>query len=162
MREQIELSAAGKQHAELLDKVLALWLDSHVLASKQSSNEKVNGDVQKANSLWHTLEYNLRDLFTYQNAQNAQTNKQDNSSIEMGHSLWLSAKQNDVNEKPFVGALPNTLTDKVLPLSQLVAAPKLALWQQCYLYIADLTTNSHQILDVLADILKASHRQRFC
>ena len=155
LREQIELSAVGKQHAELLDKVLALWLDSHVLASKQASSEKVNGEVQKANSLWQALEYNLRDVFTYQNAQNAQTNKQDNSSIETGHSLWLSAKQNDVNEKPFVGALPNTLTDKVLPLSQLIAAPTLALWQQCYLYIADLTTNSHQTLDVLADILKA-------
>ncbi|MGP5215052.1 AAA family ATPase [Psychrobacter celer] len=155
LREQIELSAVGKQHAELLDKVLALWLDSHVVASKQASNEKVNGEVQKANSLWQALEYNFRDVFTYQNAQNAQTNTQDNSSIEAGHSLWLSAKQNDVNEKPFVGALPNTLTDKVLPLSQLIAAPNLTLWQQCYLYIADLTTNSHQALDVLADILKA-------
>ncbi|MGP5542658.1 AAA family ATPase [Psychrobacter celer] len=154
LREQIELSAVGKQHAELLDKVLALWLDSHVLASKQSSNEKVNGDVQKANSLWQALEYNLRDLFTYQNAQNAQTNKQDNSSIETGHSLWLSAKKNNVNEKPFVGALPNTLTDQVFPLSQLIAAPNLALWQQCYLYTAELTTNN-QTVDALADILKA-------
>lgn len=155
LREQIELSAVGKQHAELLDKVLALWLDSHVLASKQASNEKVNGKVQKANSLWQALEYKLRDVFTYQNAQNAQINTQDNLSIETGHSLWLSAKQNNVKEKPFVGALPNTLTDKVLPLSQLIAAPNLALWQQCYLYIADLTTNSHQTFDVLADILKA-------
>ncbi|WP_299185640.1 AAA family ATPase [uncultured Psychrobacter sp.] len=154
LREQIELSAVGKQHAELLDKVLALWLDSHVLASKQSSNEKINGDVQKASSLWQVLEYNLRDLFTYQNAQNEQINKQDNSSIETGHSLWLSAKQNNVNEKPFVSALPDTLTDKVLPLSELVAAPKLALWQQCYLYIAELTTNN-QTVDALADILKA-------
>ncbi|WP_350583275.1 hypothetical protein, partial [Pseudomonas sp. HY2-MNA-CIBAN-0224] len=83
--------------------------------------------------LWQALEHDLTDLFTYQNAQNEQINKQDNFSIENGHSLWLSAKQSDVNAKPIVSELPDGLTDTILPLSQLITAPNLALWQQCYL-----------------------------
>ncbi|NRD69582.1 AAA family ATPase [Psychrobacter okhotskensis] len=154
LREQIELSAKGQQHAELLDSVMALWLDSHVLISKQSSNEKVNSDVEKENSLWQALEYDLTALFTYQTAQNEQINKQDNFSIENGHSLWLSAKQSDVNAKPIVSELPDGLTDTILPLSQLITAPNLALWQQCYLYVAQSEVTNNQTLDALADILK--------
>ncbi|WP_201565820.1 AAA family ATPase [Psychrobacter immobilis] len=154
LREQIELSTKGQQHAELLDSVMALWLDSHVLVSKQSSNEKVNSDVEKENSLWQALEYDLTALFTYQTAQNEQINKQDNFSIENGHSLWLSAKQSDVNAKPIVSELPDGLTDTILPLSQLITAPNLALWQQCYLYVAQSEVTNNQTLDALADILK--------
>ncbi|AMN48825.1 AAA family ATPase [Psychrobacter sp. P2G3] len=154
LREQIELSTKGQQHAELLDSVLALWLDSHVLVSKQSSNEKINSDVQKVNSLWQALEHNLTDLFTYQTAQNERSNREENSSIETGHSLWLSAKQSEIRDSSFVSPLPDSLVDKVLPLSQLIIAPNLALWQHCYLYIAKLETNNQQTLEALADILK--------
>ncbi|AMN66645.1 AAA family ATPase [Psychrobacter sp. P11G5] len=154
LREQIELSTKGQQHAELLDSVLALWLDSHVLVSKQSSNEKINGDVQKANSLWQALEHNLTDFFTYQTAQNEHSNREESSSIETGHSLWLSAKQSEIRDSSFVSPLPDSLVDKVLPLSQLIIAPNLALWQHCYLYIAKLETNNQQTLEALADILK--------
>lgn len=154
LREQIELSAKGQQHAELLDSVLALWLDSHVLVSKQSSNEKVNGDVEKANSLWQALEHDLTDLFTYQNAQNERSNREEKSSIETGHSLWLSAKQIEVRDNLFVSPLPDSLVDKVLPLSQLITAPNLALWQQCYLYVAQPETDNRQTLEALAEILK--------
>lgn len=154
LRKQIELSTKGQEHAELLDSVLALWLDSHVLVSSQSSNEKVNSDVQTANSLWQALEHDLTDLFTYQTAQNERSNREDNFPIETGHSLWLSAKQNDVNAKPVVGALPDSLPDTVLPLSELITAPKLALWQQCYLYSAEPETTHQQMLAALAEILK--------
>ncbi|WP_352286793.1 AAA family ATPase [Psychrobacter sp. GW64-MNA-CIBAN-0177] len=154
LREQIELSAKGQQHAELLDSVMALWLDSHVLISNQISSEKINDDSQTADSLWQALEHDLTDLFTYQNAQNEQINKQDNFSIENGHSLWLSAKQSDVNAKPIVSELPDGLTDTILPLSQLITAPNLALWQQCYLYVAQSEVTNNQTLDALADILK--------
>ncbi|MEN2752117.1 AAA family ATPase [Psychrobacter sp. FBL11] len=155
LREQIELSAKGQQHAELLDSVLALWLGSHVLVSKQSSTKKVNGDVEKANSLWQALEHDLADVFTYQAAQKEQINKQDNSSIENGHSLWLSVKQSEIRGNLFVSELPDSLTDTVLPLSQLITAPDLVLWQQCYLYIAEPEDTNKQTLAVLADILKA-------
>ena len=154
LREQIELSAKGQQHAELLDSVLALWLDSHVLVSSQLSDEKTNDDSQKINSLWQVLEHDLTDLFTYQTAQNERSNRQENSSIETGHSLWLSAKQSEIRDHLFVSELPDSLIDKVLPLSELITAPNLALWQQCYLYIAQSETNNQQTLGLLTDILK--------
>lgn len=156
LRDQIELSAKGQQHAELLDSVLALWLDSHVLVSNQTYQPSVDNardDSEKPHSLWQVLEHELKDLFVYQNAQ---TNTVDKSSIkiETGHSLWLSAKKNEVNTKPLISELPESLIDKVLPLSQLISAPNLALWQQCYLYIAQPETDNRQTLEALAEILK--------
>ena len=156
LRDQIELSAKGQQHAELLDSVLALWLDSHVLVSNQTYQPNVNNvsaDSEQTHSLWQALEHELKDLFVYQNAQ---TNTVEKSliKIETGHSLWLSAKKNEVNTKPLVSELPESLIDKILPLSQLISAPNLALWQQCYLYIAQPETDNRQTLEALAEILK--------
>lgn len=155
LREQIELSAKGQQHAELLDSVMALWLDSHVLVSNQTSSEKINDDSQTADSLWQALEHDLTDLFTYQTAQNEHGSTKEKLVAEKGHSLWLSAKQSEVRDNLFVGELLDSLTDTVLPLSQLITAPNLALWQQCYLYVAQSEVTNNQTLDALADILKA-------
>ena len=155
LREKIELSTKGQQHAELLDSVLALWLDSHVLVSSQLSDEKTNDDSQTANSLWQVLEHDLTDLFTYQTAQNEHSSTKEKSVAENGHSLWLSATKNELATKPLLSELPESLIDKVLPLSQLISAPNLALWQHCYLYIVQSEINHQQTLDTLADILKA-------
>lgn len=155
LREQIELSAKGQQYAELLDSVLALWLDSHVLISKQSSDKNINGNSQNADSLWQALEQDLTDLFTYQTTQNENDNSKNKSQLENGHSLWLLAKQNVKNSKLFIGDLSDNLTDKVLLLSELITAPNLALWQHCYLYIAPSKTNAQQTLEDLAVTLKA-------
>ncbi|MBA2056714.1 AAA family ATPase [Psychrobacter cryohalolentis] len=154
LREQIELSEKGKQHAQLLDSVLALWLDSHVLIDTASNQQHTRG-FQEAKSLWQALEYDLDSLFIYQMAQNQLITNEDKSTIGSGHSLWLSTKQNEANTKPFISKLPDTLSDKVLPLSELISAPNLALWQECYLYIAQPETNNKQTLEVLAEILKA-------
>jgi len=158
LREQIELSAKGQQHAELLDSVLALWLDSHVLISNQTmqlSIDNASDDSEKPHSLWQVLEHDLTALFIYQTAQNEDVNTEEKSPIENGHSLWLSAKQSEIKDHLFISELPDTLIDKILPLSQLITAPNLALWQQCYLYIAPSEINNQQTLDTLADILKA-------
>ena len=155
LRAQIELSAKGQQHAELLDSVLALWLDSHVLISKQSSDKNINGNSQKADSLWQALEQDLTAVFTYQTTQNENDNSKNKSQLENGHSLWLPAQTNDKGAKSFISALPNHLTDKVLSLSELITAPNLALWQHCYLYIAPSKTNAQQTLEDLAVTLKA-------
>ncbi|WP_296173218.1 AAA family ATPase [Psychrobacter sp. UBA2769] len=158
LREQIELSAKGQQHAELLDSVLALWLDSHVLVSNQTmqpSIDNASDDSEKPHSLWQALEHDLTDLFTYPTAQNAHSSTKEKSSIETGHSLWLSAKQSEIKDHLFISELPDTLIDKILPLSELITAPNLALWQQCYLYIVQSEINNQQTLDTLADILKA-------
>ena len=155
LREQIELSTKGQQHAELLDSVLALWLDSHVLVASQLNDEKINDDSQKSNSLWQALEQDLTAVFTYQTTQNENDNSKNKSRIENGHSLWLPAQTNDKGAKSFISALPNHLTDKVLSLSALITAPNLALWQHCYLYIAQSGINTQQILEDLAITLKA-------
>ncbi|CAM3541376.1 chromosome partition protein Smc [Psychrobacter glaciei] len=157
LREQIELSEKGHQHAALLDSVLALWLDSHVLFSNQSNQlnvDNTNDASQEANSLWQVLESDLTDIVTYQTAQNEQANREYKSSIESGHSLWLPAK-NEVATTPFINHLPDSLIDKVLPLSQLIKQPALALWQQCYLYIAQSEVSNQQTLEDFASILKA-------
>src|SRR5690606_8692576 len=133
LREQIELSTKGQEHAELLDSVLALWLDSHVLVSNQTmqpSIDNASDDSEKPHSLWQALEHDLTDLFTYQTAQNEHVNTEGSPLVENAHSLCLFAKQSDVNTKPIVSELPDSLTDTVLPLSQLITAPNLALWQQ--------------------------------
>ena len=155
LRAQIELSAKGQQHAELLDSVLALWLNSHVLISKQSSDKNINGNSQKADSLWQALEQDLTAVFTYQTTQNENDNSKNKSQLENGHSLWLPAQTNDKGAKSFISALPNHLTDKVLSLSALITAPNLALWHHCYLYIAQSGINTQQILEDLAITLKA-------
>ena len=158
LREQIELSAKGQQHAELLDSVLALWLDSHVLISNQTmqpSIDNASDDSEKPHSLWQVLEQDLTALFTYQTAQNAHSSTKEKPLVETGHSLWLSAKQSEIKDHLFISELPDALIDKILPLSQLITAPHLALWQQCYLYIAPSEINNQQTLDTLADILKA-------
>ncbi|WP_423813465.1 AAA family ATPase [Psychrobacter sp. 219-2-C] len=154
LRAQIELSAKGQQHAELLDSVLALWLDSHVLISKQSSDKNINGNSQKADSLWQALEQDLTAVFTYQTTQNENDNSKNKSQLETGHSLWLPAQTNDKGAKSFISALPNHLTDKVLSLSALITAPNLALWQHCYLYSAQHEINNQQTLEDLAVTLK--------
>lgn len=173
LREQIELSEKGREYAPLLDRVLALWLDSHVLTvdkSKPTNHLSVdNGhndkgdhgnssDAQQATSLWQVLEYNVTDLLTYQTGQNQYANTKNMSVVEAGHSLWLSAKQSDGNGDSFIyplsDTLPETLTDKVWPLSQLIAQPALALWQHCYLYVAQSETDEQHTFDVLPDVLK--------
>jgi chromosome segregation protein len=151
LREQIELSEKGKQYAQLLDSVLALWLDSHVLVDNISSQQH-SSDSQQATSLWQVLEHDLNSLFTYQTVQNQPIANKDKSTIGSGHSLWLSTKQ---NTKPFISNLPDTLIDKVLPLLQLITAPNLALWQQCYLYIAQPEAIIQQAHEEISDILKA-------
>ncbi|MBP3946521.1 AAA family ATPase [Psychrobacter sp. K31L] len=157
LREQIELSEKGQQHAVLLDSVLALWLDSHVLISNQSNQlnvDDVSSDIEKANSLWHMLEHDLTDIITYQTTQNEQANTEGKPSIESGHSLWLPAK-NESTTKPFSSNQPDHFADKVLPLSQLIKQPALALWQQCYLYITQSEATNQQTLEDFANILKA-------
>ncbi|GLR30248.1 chromosome segregation protein [Psychrobacter pacificensis] len=154
LREQIELSATGQAHAQLLDSILALWLDSHVLIASRADH--VNDADQKANSLslWQALEDDVTDLLTYQTIQNTSASTKD-KTLATGHSLWLPAKQNKTRDSAFTSDLPESLTDKVLPLSQLIAQPLLALWQQCYLYTAQFESTSEHDINVFADVLKS-------
>jgi len=162
LREQIELSTKGQEYAPLLDSILALWLDSHVLAANQQANQikqsnvnNANGISQQANSLWQALEHDVAGLLTYQTAQNTPASAKDKTLIETGHSLWLPTAKSDTSDQEFVSDLPDNLIDKVLPLSQLITQPLLSLWQQCYIYTAQLETSQQHEIDTLADVLKS-------
>ena len=151
LREQIELSAKGREYAPLLDSVLSLWLDSHVL-SDSVSNQQSASDPQPWTSLWQALEPSFNSLLAYQTLNNEPNSK--SKSAEIGHGLWLVAQANDKDSKPFITTWPDHLVEKTLPLSQLISAPSLSLWQQCYLYTAQSETTNKQTLEVLKDILK--------
>lgn len=161
LREQIELSAKGQEHAPLLDNILALWLDSHVLVANQQANQikqsdanNANGISQQANSLWQALEHDIAGLLTYQTAQNTPDSAKDKALVETGHSLWLPTAQSAISDQEFVSELPDNLIDKVLPLSQLITQPLLSLWQQCYIYTAQFETSQQHEIDTLTDVLK--------
>ena len=167
IREQIELSATGQAYASLLDDVLSLWLDSHVLITHKTHDSSVNGDSNdsddfQANSLWQALTPHVSDLMTYQAAQSQLTHTKNKPTIETAHSLWLvspkqdenSARQADTLNSPLLKALPEALADKVWPLSQLIVQPTLALFQHCYLYVAQSETDETQVSDALAAVLK--------
>ncbi|MCG3842455.1 AAA family ATPase [Psychrobacter sp. Ps1] len=166
LREQIELSAKGQEYAPLLDSILALWLDSHVLVANQQANQQTNqtkqSDVnnansisQQANSLWRALEHDVADLLTYQTAKNTPATVKNKALVETGHSLWLPTAQSAISDHKFVSELPDSLIDKVLPLSQLIKQPTLALWQQCYIYTAQFETSEQNEVDTLTDVLKS-------
>ncbi|PKH80670.1 AAA family ATPase [Psychrobacter sp. 4Bb] len=162
LREQIELSAKGQEYAPLLDNILALWLDSHVLVANQQANQTKQSDAnntndisQQANNLWQALEHDIADLRTYQTVQNTPASEKDKTLVETGHSLWLSTTQNSISDQEFVSELPDNLIDKVLPLSQLITQPLLSLWQQCYIYTAQFETSEQHEVDTLTDVLKS-------
>ena len=166
LREQIELSAKGQEYAPLLDNILALWLDSHVLVTNQQANQQANqikqssvnnatGISQRADSLWQALEHDVADLLTYQTAQNTPASAKDKTLVETSHSLWLPTAQNDISDHKFVSELSDSLTDRVLPVSQLITQPLLSLWQQCYIYTAQFETSQQHEIDTLTDVLKS-------
>ncbi|WP_201526428.1 AAA family ATPase [Psychrobacter frigidicola] len=150
LREQIELSRQGQQYAQQLDSLLPLWLDSHVLipsAPVADDNSDINSSKKNTDNLWQSLKSYLPDLLAYQNQSSRSKN-------ELSHSLWLPAPKNLTQKNTFISDLPEEFANKILPLAQLIAKPELALWQQCYLYLAQADINSEQVIEELTAILK--------
>lgn len=150
LREQIELSEKAQQHAELLDKVLALWLDSEVLInSSLVNNSLVNSsktsaeDSDSATTLGQALKSYLPSLSQYQNGH-----FQQNRTIANAHSLWLPIEQTVSLPTSFTRQLPAALIDKVLPFAELIIQPALALWQHCYLYINAAKTTTDKLTEL--------------
>ncbi|MES1965550.1 AAA family ATPase [Psychrobacter sp. AH5] len=145
LRNQIELTAKGKQHAPLLDSVLALWLDSQVLIDNQAQTDSAQAFTRY-----------LPSLLNFQHSQMVQSKQ--NKASSNNHSLWLPAKVDNGSNQDCSTELPADLQAKVLPLSALIAKPSLALWQQCYLYIDDNKANSKKIIELtkIIEVLPAS------
>ena len=144
LRDQIELSQQGQQHAQLLDSVLALWLDSQVLVDNKAN--KINWDSTQ------TLTSYLPNIFSFQHSQSSQTKQ--HKIATNSHSLWLPTKKNDNANQDFTSKLSTNLKAKVLPLSALIVKPTLAIWQQCYLYIVENKTSSDERVVELTELSK--------
>ena len=167
LREQIELTQAGQAHAQLLDKWLALWLDSHVLLDKNATStaQHRSATEHSASSLWSPLAPYLADLLSYQQhppEHNHQPHASKDKQHAAAHSLWLPADNRaataSTNTQALnvqaLNALPEHLQGCVLPVATLIAKPALALWQQCYLYLPpDDNSTPTDTQSVLADIL---------
>ena len=175
LREQIELSDLGQRHALSLDKVLGLWLDSHVWVDNQVNPslshhpDHANDSPQNDHTLWYALARQLPALLTYTQAQNqpqnqaqnqAQPSKEDSEnklSVISGsaHSLWFSATTDTSEQTSYLDILPMALKDTVLPLEELISRPALTLWQQGYLYIAPPMMSRQEKNEAFATVVKA-------
>ena len=87
-----KLSPLGKEHAQTLDKVLALWLDSQVLIGEQV------GLISEPE-----LSRYLPNLLSFQHSQYSQS--QANKQSASRHSLWLPAQMADSADQDFTAKL---------------------------------------------------------
>lgn len=136
LHQQIRLTAAGEQHASVLDRWLAFWLDSRVIDITSNEDKAQVGE-------WYQLLSGLTaadaDLVA-----NKAGNKAANSTNR--HKTKTSAEQQ--NSVLFAGATvasqPKSIGSQLIALSELIIAPKLSLWQQCYLYSPDPSQDSSE------------------
>jgi chromosome segregation protein len=119
LSEQIELSPAGKSHAEVLDYWLTLWLDSALV--EPPFIKEATPEIAATFAALYSQPYDA--------AQQA--------SITT-NSLLFTADSSYSSTAPLVGVANAT------PLSHLISQPKLAIWQQCYLLTSAITTMSAQ------------------
>lgn len=137
LHQQIRLTAAGEQHASVLDRWLAFWLDSRVMDITSAENKAEVGE-------W----YQILSGLTSPDADlviNKAAHKADSSTGR--HKTKPSEKQSE-NSVLFAGAVvanqPKSIGSQLIPLSELIVAPKLSLWQQCYLYSPDTSQASSE------------------
>lgn len=117
LSEQLELSAAGKPHAEVLDYWLTLWLDS-VVASES---------IESLEALYSVTPDSKSDSASASTLASTSTTSAVNTTAPINSVLFSADSAKSTQS---LGAqIPN-----ITPLSALIAKPQLALWQHCYLY----------------------------
>lgn len=137
LHQQIRLTEAGEQHASVLDRWLAFWLDSRVMDITSAEDKAQAGE-------WYQLLSGLTspdaDLVA-----NKVVNKADSSK---GRRKTKLSEEQPKNSVLFAGAVvanqPKSIGSQLIPLSELIIAPKLSLWQQCYLYSPDVSQDSSE------------------
>jgi len=134
-REQIKLTDLGKQQSAVLDYWLTLFLDSQILPKIHALTTN-----EKSDALAQSLQPYLADLLHYQA-------NHDPKSIR--HSLWLLADNED--------NLAKNIPEPLIALNALIAAPKLRLWQNCYLCLKPLSELSdNQLAEILNHLPKSA------
>ncbi|WP_227429118.1 AAA family ATPase [Psychrobacter sp. I-STPA6b] len=140
LSEQIELSQQGKAFANTLDMWLAMWLDSRVFAD--FFNDELNGKAVTDKINFAVLAqlsqqiHSQTDKGTDTKADKKSGKKTDNKAQSINqpiNSIWFT--QCESNHNLLTADKQHALS--IVPLSELIAKPQLALWQQCYLYVGD-------------------------
>lgn len=128
LHEQIKLTAAGEPYAQSLDKWLAFWLDAGILRATGFGND--NGHVGFIQCL-------LSDD-SFDKLSNKPQSKTDKSAAMPPQSVLFEGSTTSEHQQQ---DLPPDLQPYLKPLTELIAAPKLRLWQHTYLYVKEHKTD---------------------
>ena len=130
LHQQIRLTQAGETHASVLDRWLAFWLDSRVIDITSAEDKAQAGE-------W----YQLLSGLTGPDADLPANKAADKTKSKASHNKAKPSADQPENSVLFAGAVAanqvKSIGDELIPLAELIVAPKLSLWQQCYLYVPD-------------------------
>ncbi|HJH08757.1 MAG TPA: AAA family ATPase [Psychrobacter pasteurii] len=130
LHQQIRLTQAGETHASVLDRWLAFWLDSRVIDITSAEDKAQAGE-------W----YQLLSGLTGPDADLPANKAADKTKSKASHNKAKPSADQPENSVLFAGAVAanqvKSIGDELIPLAELIVAPKLSLWQQCYLYVLD-------------------------
>lgn len=130
LHQQIRLTQAGETHASVLDRWLAFWLDSRVIDITSAEDKAQAGE-------W----YQLLSGLTGPDADLPANKAADKTKSKASHNKAKPSADQPENSVLFAGAVAanqvKSIGDELISLAELIVAPKLSLWQQCYLYVLD-------------------------
>ncbi|WP_296402584.1 AAA family ATPase [Psychrobacter sp.] len=144
LNQQIKLTKMGEQHASVLDRWLAFWLDSRIVDISLSKDKKDADKWQQLLSYLMQTEADLsvsatahKTLNQVKNSNKKTATTQDTQSFDnQANSVLFANSSMDINN--------HKIAEQLTSLADLIATPKLGLWQQCYLYTP---VNSESILE---------------
>lgn len=148
LHQQIRLTQAGETHASVLDRWLAFWLDSRVIDITSAEDKAQAGE-------W----YQLLSGLTGPDADLPANKAADKTKNKANHNKAKPSADQPENSVLFAGAVAanqvKSIGDELIPLAELIVAPKLSLWQQCYLYVpeADQGTSDQEALQRAATLM---------
>ncbi|SUD91559.1 AAA family ATPase [Psychrobacter phenylpyruvicus] len=136
LHQQIRLTAAGEQHASVLDRWLAFWLDSRVIDITSNEDKAKVGEWYQLLSGLTAVDADLVANKADNKAANSTNRHKTKTSVEQQNSVLFAGAT--------VASQPKSIGSQLIALSELIIAPKLSLWQQCYLYSPDLSPDSSE------------------
>lgn len=138
LHQKIKLSKEGEQYAPLLDRWLAFWLDSRILdgvAAKEGDESEISHQLLSALITPEAdLSLDKRSKSAIKQHHN-KNNNPDESQVEPQANSVLFTTSSDLSPV-------KSINPQLIPLPQLISAPKLSFWQQCYLHVVDNTNAS--------------------
>lgn len=159
LHEQIKLTKAGEAHTDVLDKWLAFWLDARVWSEQNIATG--NQDASAITDRSHLLAALLADSNESNQQANQKSSKQNKAVSNKAAANSVFFESTDATNSHNVQKSHPNLT----PLTELIAAPKLAVWQQAYLYVdnvhdaSDKSVDDSDLLKTVTDLLACLPKQ---